>query len=50
MMQQNKMLKETRKNFVKRVMELLEVIEDPTVLRGVMLNKNVTHPKMKRRI
>ena len=48
MMQQNKMLKETRKNFVKRVMELLEVIKDLTVLRGFMLNKNVTHPKMKR--
>ena len=31
-------------------MELLEEIKDSTVLRGVMLNKDMSHPKMKRRI
>ena len=43
-------LKVSRKNLVKKVMELMEVIKDYTVLRGAMLRKDVPHPKMKRRI
>ena len=34
----------------KKVMDLLEVVEDYNVLRGIMLNKDVTPPKTKRRI
>ena len=34
----------------KKFVKLMAVIEDSTALRGIILNKDVTHPKMKRRI
>ena len=43
-------LEGSRKNLVKKVLELLEVIKESTGLGGVTLNKDVPHPQMKRRI